>query len=95
MVPADATAGATRTVALRPEAVSLNGAGGDRSRLDGTIEEVSFLGSVVRIRVRFDENAVSLDTFNNPNAPPPTHGDKVTVTFTPEDLLILEGDAER
>ena len=58
-------------MALRPEAVSLNGAGGKRNRLDGTIEEVNFLGSVVRIRVRFKENAVSLDTFNNPNAPPP------------------------
>ena len=32
----------------------------------GTIEEVSFLGAVVRIRVRFGENAISLDTFNNP-----------------------------
>ncbi len=90
-VTADATAGTPRTVALRPEAVSLNGAGGQRNRLSGTIEEVNFLGSVVRIRVRFQENAVSLDTFNNPNAPPPKHGDKVTVSFAPEDLLVLEG----
>jgi putative spermidine/putrescine transport system ATP-binding protein len=90
-VTADAPAGTPRTVALRPEAVSLNGAGGQRNRLDGTIEEVNFLGSVVRIRVRFQENAVSLDTFNNPNAPPPKHGDKVTVSFAPEDLLVLEG----
>ena len=79
-------------MALRPEAVSLNGAGGKRNRLDGTIEEVNFLGSVVRIRVRFKENAVSLDTFNNPNAPPPKHGEKVTVSFAPEDLLVLEGE---
>ncbi len=86
-------AGAARLVALRPEAVTLNGAGPDRNRLDGTIEEVSFLGSVVRVRVRFAENAVSLDTFNNPNAPPPKYGDKVTVSFAPEDLLVLEGDA--
>ena len=51
-----------------------------------------FLGSVVRIRVRFQENAVSLDTFNNPNAPPPQQGEKVTVSFAPEDLLVLEGE---
>jgi putative spermidine/putrescine transport system ATP-binding protein len=88
-----ATTGARRSVALRPEAVSLNGIGGKRNRLDGTIEEVNFLGSVVRIRVRFRENAVSLDTFNNPNAPPPKHGEKVTVSFAPEDLLVLESEA--
>lgn len=89
----DAANGAERSVALRPEAVSLNGIGGRRNTLDGTIEEVHFLGSVVRIRVRFRENAVSLDTFNNPNAPPPKHGEQVTVSFTPEDLLVLEGEA--
>jgi putative spermidine/putrescine transport system ATP-binding protein len=89
----DAASGAERSVALRPEAVSLNGAGGRRNRLDGTIEDVNFLGSVVRVRVRFAENSVSLDTFNNPNVPPPKHGDKVTVSFAPEDLLVLEGEA--
>ena len=87
----DAKAGDIRSVALRPEAVLLDGAGGERNRLAGTIEEVNFLGSVVRVRVRFQENAISLDTFNNPNAPPPKHGDPVTVSFAPEDLLVLEG----
>ncbi len=42
--------------------------------MDGTIEEVSFLGSVVRIRVRFGDNAVSIDTFNNPGIAPPARG---------------------
>ncbi len=87
---AGAAAGSVRSVALRPEALSLNGAESGGNRLDGTIEEVDFLGSVVRVRVRFSESAVSLDTFNNPNAPPPRHGDKVSVSFTPEDILVLE-----
>jgi putative spermidine/putrescine transport system ATP-binding protein len=86
-----ASAGEMRSVALRPEAVSLNGAGGERNRLAGRIEEVNFLGSVVRVRVRLQESAVSLDTFNNPNAPPPKHGEDVTVSFAPEDILVLEG----
>ncbi|MGH6891621.1 MAG: ABC transporter ATP-binding protein [Dongiaceae bacterium] len=88
---ADGRAGDFRSVALRPEAVTLEHASGDRNRLTGLIEEVSFLGSVVRIRVRFDDNAVSLDTFNNPSLPPPGRGSSVTVSFTPEDLLVLEG----
>jgi putative spermidine/putrescine transport system ATP-binding protein len=88
---ADAKVGEMRAVALRPEAATLNGAAGERNRLEGTIEEVSFLGSVVRVRVRIGESAISLDTFNNPNAPPPARGEPVTVSFAREDLLVLEG----
>jgi putative spermidine/putrescine transport system ATP-binding protein len=88
---AGAEPGEMRTVALRPEAATLNGGAGERNRLQGTIEEVSFLGSVVRVRVRFGESAISLDTFNNPNAPPPARGEPVTVSFAREDLLVLEG----
>jgi hypothetical protein len=54
-----AKAGDVRSIALRPEAILLDGEGGDRNRMAGTIEEVAFLGSVVRIRVRFGDNAVS------------------------------------
>jgi putative spermidine/putrescine transport system ATP-binding protein len=88
---AEGHTGEIRSVALRPEAVSLNGLDGDRNSLSGVIEEVSFLGSVVRIRVRFNQNSVSLDTFNNPGLPPPERGQPVTVSFARQDLLVLEG----
>jgi putative spermidine/putrescine transport system ATP-binding protein len=86
----DGAAGDMRAVALRPEAIVLNGEGGARNRINGTIEEVNFLGAVVRIRVRISENSVSLDTFNNPTAPPPKRGDQVVLSFAPEDVLILD-----
>ena len=86
----NAGAGDVRSVALRPEAVSLNGTGA-RNRMEGTIEEVSFLGSVVRVRVRFKDNVISLDTFNNPGIAPPARGARVTVSFAPEDVLVLDG----
>jgi putative spermidine/putrescine transport system ATP-binding protein len=86
----EAEAGEIRSVALRPEAVALDGASAGRNHMQGTIEEVNFLGSVVRIRVRFKENAISLDTFNNPSAPPPERGRSVTVSFTQADVLVLE-----
>ena len=88
---AGAQAGEQRAVALRPEAVTLEDATGDRNRMQGLIEEVSFLGAVVRIRVRFKESAISLDTFNNPNVPPPERGQPATVSFARADLLVLEG----
>jgi len=86
-----AQTGDIRSVALRPEAVSLDKLDGERNRLQGTIEEVSFLGSVVRIRVRLAQNAISLDTFNNPGTSPPERGQPVTISFAREDLLVLEG----
>jgi putative spermidine/putrescine transport system ATP-binding protein len=85
----DARVGEVRSVALRPEAVSLSDGGGERNRMHGTVEEVSFLGAIVRIRVRFKENAISLDTFNNPGVSPPQRGAPVTVNFAREDLLVL------
>jgi putative spermidine/putrescine transport system ATP-binding protein len=83
-------AGEVRAVALRSEAIVLNGEGGSRNQIKGTIDEVNFLGAVVRIRVRISENSVSLDTFNSPTAPPPKRGDQVTLSFAPEDVLMLE-----
>ena len=46
------------TVALRPEAVEL-GEGGGTNRLAGQVEDVSFLGSIVRTRVKVGEGARS------------------------------------
>ena len=85
--------GEVRTVALRPEIVSLHEAADGGNQMRGTVEDVDFLGSIVRIRVRFGENAVSLDTFNNPTAPPPPPGQPVTVSFPREAVLVLEGAA--
>jgi putative spermidine/putrescine transport system ATP-binding protein len=81
------------SVSLRPEAATLStgAAPGGANILRGTIEEVSFLGSVVRIRVRFKDNAVSLDTFNNPGAEPPRRGQPATVAFARDALLVLDG----
>jgi putative spermidine/putrescine transport system ATP-binding protein len=87
----DAKTGEIRSVALRPEAVSLDDVDGAHNKMRGTIEEVSFLGAIVRIRVRFKENAISLDTFNDPGVSPPQRGQPATVGFAREDLLVLEG----
>lgn len=88
-----ASTGDEVAVALRPEALSIGRANGSSNNLDGVIDEVHFLGSVVRIRVRFSDTAVSLDTFNRPNAAPPERGQPITVNFGREDILVLEGPA--
>jgi putative spermidine/putrescine transport system ATP-binding protein len=88
-----ASTGDTLSLALRPEALSIGHANGGSNNLTGTIDEVHFLGSVVRIRVRFGNNIVSLDTFNRPHSAPPERGQPVTVNFTREDILVLDRPA--
>lgn len=84
-----AKAGETCALALRPEAIVLDGRMEGRNNLRGAIEEVSFLGSVVRVRVRIQENSISLDTFNNPGQKLPERGQPVTLSFTKDDLVVL------
>jgi putative spermidine/putrescine transport system ATP-binding protein len=88
---ASAQTGETWSVALRPESLALvNGHAVEGNQMQGNVEEVAFLGSVVRIRVRFQEDAISLDTFNNPAFTLPERGQPVAVHFAPQDLLVLE-----
>jgi putative spermidine/putrescine transport system ATP-binding protein len=82
-------AGDTLSLALRPEAISLGKTAGRDATLGGEISEVSFLGSVIRVRVGLGKEAVSLDTFNSPASPPPTVGEKAEISFSPEDVLVL------
>ncbi|MRG56506.1 polyamine ABC transporter ATP-binding protein [Phyllobacterium sp. SYP-B3895] len=78
------------SLAVRPEAVSLGEATDKReTTLDGKINSVHFLGSVIRIRASLGENVVSFDTFNNPSAPPPEPGENVKVSLAAKDLLVL------
>ena len=87
--PIDAAAGATVGVALRPEAARL---GVDPSRpvqLAARIEEVHFMGSVVRIVADVAGRRLSLDTFNRPDAPPPAIGTDAVVSVNPTDFIVL------
>ncbi|MFL5758067.1 MAG: ABC transporter ATP-binding protein [Chloroflexota bacterium] len=88
--PIESGPGSTVTLALRPESVSLgNGINGSNS-LRGPIEDVTFLGSIVRIRMKPDAaSTVALDTFNEPSFVPPAVGETVTVSFPPEACLVL------
>ena len=82
--------GAPVTVALRPETISLDGTTSTGNKLRGTIEDIHFLGSIVRVRVRFRQNAIYFDQFNNPNRALPQPGQAVTVTFPSEAVLVMD-----
>jgi putative spermidine/putrescine transport system ATP-binding protein len=85
------TDGETRTIALRPEALTLGAATrSSGNSLQGTIEDVSFLGAIVRIKVRLTGATLWIDTFNNPATRLPDRGAPTTVSFAPEDVQVLE-----
>ena len=82
--------GEVRTLALRPEALTLGPARPSGNALQGTIEDVSFLGAVVRIKVRLAGATLWIDTFNNPAARLPERGTPTSIAFAPEDVQVLE-----
>jgi putative spermidine/putrescine transport system ATP-binding protein len=88
--PISAPNGATVSVAMRPEAIGLVPAAAEGNLLVGEVVDVTFLGSIVRIRVGLaDGGVVAFDTFNNPHVAPPRIGETATLGFPPEALLVL------
>jgi putative spermidine/putrescine transport system ATP-binding protein len=87
--PLEAAAGATVALALRPQAVRVGRGPETDASLRGTVRDVNFLGSVVRVRVRLDRQTVSLDMFNNTGVRPPAVGEVVEIGFASADVLII------
>ena len=102
------SAGQSVTVALRPEMIALTSPDGSNvvavspgseatgtNRLPGTVTDVAFLGSVVRVRTSVGPDAIPVfvDTFNNPNLAVPPAGSPVVLGFPPEACLVLGRDA--
>ncbi|WP_022954025.1 ABC transporter ATP-binding protein [Leucothrix mucor] len=80
------------SLALRPEVVSLGAAPNKPIQLKGIVQQVGFLGSVIRVQIAIGDNLLSLDSFNQPSVPPPVVGEQATVSFAADDLLALEGE---
>ena len=87
--PLEAGPDSTVTLALRPQAVQLGRAEGADVVLHGKVRDVSFLGSVMRVRVGLDRQVVSLDMFNRTGVRPPAIGDAVEVGFAGADVLVM------
>jgi putative spermidine/putrescine transport system ATP-binding protein len=83
----EATFGPSR--AIRPELISLAPRPETDTTLTGTIADVGFLGSVVRLRVDVAGTPINIDTFNINAATPPQRGDSVTLHLAAKDVLTL------
>ena len=83
--------GASLAIALRPEALQLGRAEGREVVLPATVEEVHFLGSVIRLRADIAGTKISLDTFNRADTPPPSIGASVEISLSGRDAIVLQG----
>jgi putative spermidine/putrescine transport system ATP-binding protein len=85
-----AAAGTTISLALRPEMVSLGDGPAGSNTVRGSVADVSFLGSIVRIRITVaDGVVVTLDVFNDPALVLPALGSSVPIWFPVEGPLVL------
>jgi putative spermidine/putrescine transport system ATP-binding protein len=96
-IPLDgAQSGENVSISIRPERINLAGLYGESPKanvMDCSIENITFLGSIVRIQVRTGENVFYADTFNNPFLELPKIGEKTKITFSKEAVLVLRHSA--
>jgi putative spermidine/putrescine transport system ATP-binding protein len=78
------------TIAIRPERFNFIAQERKANVLDCKIENITFLGSVVRIQVLVGSNRFYMDTFNNPFLELPKLGDKGQITCSREAVLVLK-----
>jgi putative spermidine/putrescine transport system ATP-binding protein len=76
-------------IAIRPERLSFATQDHKANLLDCAIDNITFLGSIVRIQVRLGNINFYVDTFNNPFLALPKIGDKAKITCSREAVLIL------
>jgi putative spermidine/putrescine transport system ATP-binding protein len=79
--------GSTVPVAMRPEAASLGGIGD--LTLTGLVEDVQFLGAIIRLKADIGAHRLTLDIFNRSDMPPPAIGTVVPISLSTHSLVVL------
>ena len=79
-------------IAIRPERLSLTAEAVEGNVLEATVENITFLGAIVRIQVSIDNVILNIDTFNNPFINLPEIKQKVRVAFPEEAVMVLKSN---
>jgi putative spermidine/putrescine transport system ATP-binding protein len=80
-------------MSIRPERLSFAAELKKDNVLDCIIENITFLGSVVRIQVKIGSARFNMDTFNNPFLELPKIGEKNQVTCSREAVMVYSGSS--
>ena len=81
-------------MSIRPERFSFASEEKKDNVLDCTIENITFLGSIVRIQVLIGNTKFYMDTFNNPFLELLKVGEKAQVTCSRQAVLVLDSPIE-
>ncbi len=87
--PPSAKSGSDVSIVLRPEMLHLGPPTSGHNAVHGTVQNVTFLGSVVRINVTVNSAVLAIDQLNHPRLVLPAVGEPVTVSFEPDACLIV------
>jgi putative spermidine/putrescine transport system ATP-binding protein len=82
--PSRLVEGAKARWSLRPERLVLDPTDPSFVRLKGTVQTVSFLGSVLRTTVAVGDQSLTVDAFADPRSAQPRVGTEVTVGWAPD-----------
>lgn len=83
------TEGETVSVAVRPEAITLHAENGHANMVKAIVDDIYFLGSVVRIRARVGDHLINADTFNTAGLTLPEIGQATTLYIPPQAVMLL------
>jgi putative spermidine/putrescine transport system ATP-binding protein len=81
-------------LALRPEAITVAIPDDATNRLHGNVAEVTFLGTLVRVRASVGGDTLTFDLLNHPALALPQAGQEVTLAFAGASCQLLEGVGE-
>jgi putative spermidine/putrescine transport system ATP-binding protein len=88
--PASGATGSEVAVALRPETIApAQSANGVLNHMRGLVEDIQYLGPVVRVRVRLSSQSLHYDVFNRPDVVLPRVGEPIDLAFPSEAALVL------
>lgn len=77
------------SLALRPETIRFGKGDAKSNQMSVNVEDVNFLGSIVRVKTRCGEQSIMIDMFNQAGNKPPKVGEDIAIHFAPEDIVVL------
>jgi putative spermidine/putrescine transport system ATP-binding protein len=88
--PAVGAIGTEVAIALRPETIApAHSPNGVLNHVRGLVEDIQYLGPVVRVRVRLTTQSLHYDAFNRPDVLLPKVGEPIDLAFPSEAALAL------
>ena len=87
--PVPAAANGKLRAGVRPESMTITPSTGAANQLHGIVDEMTFLGPILRLRAKVGETPIRLDLFGAARNDPPKIGDAVTIWFTPDSVVPL------